>query len=97
MTRPFRILTLDGGGIMGAFSASALATFERVTGRRIVDHFDLIAETSTGGIIAIGLAMGASAKLVNMGRQIAELNKNMNVVTQHFVNREKVEPFRPYI
>jgi uncharacterized protein len=57
----FRILSLDGGGIMGAFSASALATFERVTGQRIVEHFDLITGTSTGGIIAIGLAMGASA------------------------------------
>jgi len=62
MTRPFRILSLDGGGIMGAFSASALATFERATGRRIVEHFDLITGTSTGGIIAIGLAMGASAE-----------------------------------
>ena len=60
--QPFRILSLDGGGIMGAFSASALATFERVTGRRIVEHFDLITGTSTGGIIAIGLAMGASPR-----------------------------------
>src|SRR4051794_12467303 len=58
---PFRILSLDGGGIMGAFAASALATFERATGRRVVEHFDLIAGTSTGGIIAIGLAMGTPA------------------------------------
>jgi uncharacterized protein len=42
MTRPFRILSLDGGGIMGAFAALALATFERATGRRVVDHFDFI-------------------------------------------------------
>jgi patatin-like phospholipase/acyl hydrolase len=61
-SRPFRILSLDGGGIMGAFSASVLATFEKVTGRRIVEHFDLITGTSTGGIIAIGLAMGAGAQ-----------------------------------
>ena len=63
--QPFRILSLDGGGIMGAFSASALATFEKVTGRRIVEHFDLITGTSTGGIIAIGLAMGASAEEIS--------------------------------
>jgi hypothetical protein len=61
MTQTFRILSLDGGGIMGAFAASALASFERETGRRIVEHFDLITGTSTGGIIAIGLAMGAAA------------------------------------
>jgi hypothetical protein len=64
MSRPFRILSLDGGGIMGAFAASTLATFERETGRRIVDHFDLIAGTSTGGIIAIALAMGQTAEQV---------------------------------
>jgi hypothetical protein len=51
MTQPFRILSLDGGGIMGAFAASALATFEHATGRRIVEHFDLITGTSTGGIM----------------------------------------------
>ena len=61
---PFRILSLDGGGIMGAYAASALATFERATGRRAVEHFDLITGKSTGGIIAIGLAMGASAEEV---------------------------------
>jgi patatin-like phospholipase/acyl hydrolase len=62
--RPFRILSLDGGGIMGAFAASALAAFERATGRRIVEHFDLITGTSTGGIIAVGLAMGATAEAI---------------------------------
>lgn len=62
MTRPFRILSLDGSGIMGAFAASALVTFERATGRRVVDHFDLLTGTSTGGIIAIGLAMETPAK-----------------------------------
>jgi patatin-like phospholipase/acyl hydrolase len=61
VTQPFRILSLDGGGIMGAFAASALATFEEATGRKIIEHFDLITGTSTGGIIAIGLAMGKSA------------------------------------
>ena len=55
--KTFRILSLDGGGIMGAFSAAVLAEFEEVTGRRIVEHFDLITGTSTGGIIAAGLAM----------------------------------------
>lgn len=58
----FRVLALDGGGIKGTFTASALATWEQQTGLRIVDHFDLIAGTSTGGILAIGLGLGMSAK-----------------------------------
>ena len=58
----FRILSLDGGGIKGAFSAAALAVLEETTGHRCVDHFDLISGTSTGGIIAIGLGLGLSAR-----------------------------------
>lgn len=57
----FRILSIEGGGILGAFAAGALAEMERSTGKRIVDHFDLIAGTSTGGIIAISLALGLSS------------------------------------
>lgn len=58
---PFRILSLDGGGIRGAFSAAVLARLEEQTGRSVVDHFDLITGTSTGGIIALGLALGLPA------------------------------------
>lgn len=61
MTERFRILSLDGGGVRGAYSASVLKEIEEGTGRRIVDHFDLIAGTSTGGIIAIALGLGLSA------------------------------------
>lgn len=57
----FRLLSLDGGGIKGAFAASVLATLEEDTGLSVVDHFDLITGTSTGGIIAIGLGLGLSA------------------------------------
>lgn len=57
-----RILALDGGGIKGAFAAGFLEAIEECTGKRIAEHFDLIAGTSTGGIIALGLALGMSAK-----------------------------------
>jgi uncharacterized protein len=57
----FRILSLDGGGIKGAFTAAVLAEWEARTGRVIADHFDLIAGTSTGGIIALGLGLGLTA------------------------------------
>jgi patatin-like phospholipase/SLOG-like protein len=58
----FRILALDGGGLKGTFTASALAAWEKQTGLRIVDHFDLIAGTSTGGILAIGIGLGLSGQ-----------------------------------
>lgn len=57
----FRILSLDGGGLKGTFSAAILAAWERDTGLRANEHFDLIAGTSTGGILAIGLGLGLSA------------------------------------
>jgi patatin-like phospholipase/acyl hydrolase len=54
----FQILSLDGGGIRGVFSAAILAAIEEDLELRLVDHFDLIAGTSTGGIIALGLGLG---------------------------------------
>ena len=54
----FRILALDGGGIKGAFTASVLATLEDSLNAPIATQFDLIAGTSTGGILAIALGMG---------------------------------------
>jgi patatin-like phospholipase/acyl hydrolase len=57
----FRILSLDGGGIRGVFPAAFLARLEESLEYPIGSYFDLIAGTSTGGIIAIGLGLGLSA------------------------------------
>jgi hypothetical protein len=66
----FRILCLDGGGIKGVFTAAALANIEAKNKKRLIDYFDLIVGTSTGGIIAIGLALGLSAEqLLNFYRE----------------------------
>lgn len=56
MATQFRILSIDGGGIRGIIPALVLAEIERRTGKRIHQLFDLIAGTSTGGILALGLA-----------------------------------------
>ena len=58
MTDRFQILALDGGGIKGIFSAAVLAHLEEDLKLDITEHFDLIAGTSTGGIIALGLGVG---------------------------------------
>ncbi len=60
----FRILSLDGGGIKGVYSASMLASVEEMTGKKMSDHFDLITGTSTGGIIAVGLGLGLTGKQI---------------------------------
>ena len=54
----YQILSLDGGGIRGVFSAAVLAAIEEDLSVDIRNHFDLISGTSTGGIIAIALGLG---------------------------------------
>lgn len=60
--RLFRILALDGGGLRGAFTAAVLAKWDDMIktggGNDLVKNFDLVAGTSTGAILAIGLAFG---------------------------------------
>ncbi len=56
--RRYRVLSLDGGGVKGAFTASVLHTLEKLSGKSISDHFDLITGTSTGGIIAVAIGLG---------------------------------------
>lgn len=57
-----RILSIDGGGVRGIIPATILESLERELqeldgkDRRIADYFDVIAGTSTGGLIAAMLA-----------------------------------------
>jgi uncharacterized protein len=50
-----KVLSIDGGGIRGIIPAMVLAEIERRTGKRTAEVFDLVAGTSTGGILALGL------------------------------------------
>lgn len=59
-TKELQLLSLDGGGLRGMFAASALAAWERDFDTRVANHFDLIVGTSTGGLLALGLAFGKS-------------------------------------
>ena len=53
-----RILCLDGGGIRGLMQILVLRQIEHETGKKIIDLFDWIVGTSTGGIIALALVYG---------------------------------------
>jgi len=58
----FKILSIDGGGIKGLYSAKIIDHLEKQVKGSIGDYFDLIAGTSTGGLIALGLSIGKSAE-----------------------------------
>ena len=60
----FQILSLSGGGYRGLFTAEVLAKLEKQAGRPIGQCFDLIAGTSIGGIIALGLGLGHTAEKI---------------------------------
>jgi len=65
--RPRRLLAIDGGGLAGLIPAEALILIEeqldKITGTQkpLCDRFDLIGGTSTGAILAAGLALGLKA------------------------------------
>lgn len=78
---PKRILALDGGGIRGALTLGFLQQIETMLRQRagddpdfrLADYFDLIAGTSTGSIIAAGLAIGLSVEqLQEIYRSLSE-------------------------
>jgi uncharacterized protein len=52
-----KILSIDGGGIRGIVPAVVLAEIEKRTARHTAQLFDLIAGTSTGGILTLGLTI----------------------------------------
>jgi len=65
--RPRRLLAIDGGGLAGLIPAESLIQIEQqlnqLTGadRPLCERFDLIGGTSTGAILAAGLALGLRA------------------------------------
>jgi uncharacterized protein len=94
-----RILCIDGGGIKGVFPASFLAEIESAVGKPIASFFDLIAGTSTGGIIALGLGLGLSAHeilefYVERGPAIFGGNKGFLAIRSLFRAKYNPAPLR---
>jgi Patatin-like phospholipase len=59
------LLSIDGGGIRGIIPAIALAKLEDTTGKLTRDTFSFVAGTSTGAIIAAGVAAGVPRRLAS--------------------------------
>jgi len=76
----FKILSIDGGGIKGLYSASVLARIEEKTNKKLGDHFDMLCGTSTGGLIALALSIGIPAQEIadmyyDKGRKIFPISE----------------------
>lgn len=68
--RPFYILSIDGGGVRGIFAAHILKRIEEEYAINWHKRFGMFAGTSTGSIIAAGLAYGLRAgRLVELYRE----------------------------
>ena len=76
MSKVITILSIDGGGMRGIIPALLLAEIERRTQKPISQLFNLIAGTSTGGILALGMvkpdAHGLSAYSAQQGIALYE-------------------------
>jgi uncharacterized protein len=57
-TKPFRVLSLDGGGAKGVYTLGVLKEVEAIAQVPLCEVFDLIFGTSTGSIIAALIALG---------------------------------------
>lgn len=86
MNSSFNIMTFDGGGLRGALSATILA---RIQGKfpNILNNVNMFGGTSTGSLIALGLAYGASPL------EIKELYSIEN--SRYIFNKEHSELIRP--
>ncbi len=79
----FKILSIDGGGIRGVYPAHILKCFEEKLGINLLESFDMIAGTSTGSIIAAGVACNIRAsEMVRMYREHGSdiFNKKKSII-----------------
>ncbi|MDT3696627.1 MAG: CBASS cGAMP-activated phospholipase [Ignavibacterium sp.] len=102
MSKNYKILSLDGGGIKGVFTLGVLSQFENFLGKPINNYFDLVVGTSTGGIIALGLGKGFSANdllefYTKMGCDIFSGNRLLNALKHWGFSKYKNEILRKYL
>lgn len=58
----FKILSIDGGGIKGLYTATVLTKIEEKFDCRVADYFDMLCGTSTGGLLALALSLRIPAR-----------------------------------
>jgi predicted acylesterase/phospholipase RssA len=86
---PFQILALSGGGFRGLYTATLLEELEKEADKPLAEVFDLIAGTSIGGILAIGLAAGVRPSKL---REAFEENAESIFPRFHTIRGRKIFP-----
>jgi len=101
----FQILALSGGGVRGLYTISILAQLEQALAEthndssyNITQHFDLIAGTSIGGILALGLASGINARrlyeILDYNRKQIFPKKSAKTLRQAFGSLYSSDPLK---
>lgn len=100
LARPKRLLSIDGGGIRGIVAAQILKRVETIICNKnsrwqcLADYFDFIGGTSTGSIIAAGLAKGMKVdEILNLYKNNGSAIFHKNELTEAQIT----EFFSPYI
>lgn len=68
-----RILSIDGGGIRGLIPALLISELENRTGKKCAEMFDMIAGTSTGGILALAFSVEENGKPKYTAKDLAAI------------------------
>lgn len=102
VSKKYKILSLDGGGIKGVYTLAFLSQIEDYLGSPVNNYFDLVVGTSTGGIIALGLGKGFSATdllafYVEMGKDIFSGNRYWNALKHFGFSKYKNEVLKKYL
>lgn len=91
--KSFNILSIDGGGILGLYSASMLEQIQKefCNGQPLSEKFNLMAGTSTGGIIALALAISSDASRIvefykNFGEKIFPKKHRFGCLKEKYSN-----------
>jgi patatin-like phospholipase/acyl hydrolase len=89
--KTFKVLSIDGGGIKGLYSAQILKHFEEKFDCRISDYFDMLCGTSTGGLIALALSLKIPASEIcdfydNQGPKIFTKFRNIKFLGKTYNN-----------
>ncbi len=93
-----RVLSIDGGGIRGIIPLFFLAKLEEMTGKRVYEMFDVIAGTSTGGMIALALSVAPAKDVLDLylkyGNKI--FVRNYNIFGPKYASTQRRKIFRDF-